>query len=367
MSDSEVKDNIVRWVAPAIRELKAYHVPVPLKSRLIKLDAMEIYYQFPANLKKKWLSVLKSVEINRYPDPQCVELKSLLRTIFDIPANKDIMIGNGSDELIQIIMMLMGGRGRVVLSPTPTFSMYQIISVATGSQFVGVPLRSDFNLERQSLLKAINQHNPAIVFFAYPNNPTGNRFEESIIEEVLERAQGLVVLDEAYFSFCRRSFIDRLQHYPNLLILRTMSKIGMAGLRVGMLIGHPEWIAELEKLRLPYNIDSLTQVSAMFYLKHYAILNRQMNAILQNRECLYRSMVSISELTAFPSEANFILFRITRTRIADKLFYELKERGILIKNFHSPSTQLKNCFRVTVGTREENEAFIASVEYILQT
>jgi len=363
MSDSGVKASIARWIAPEIRALTAYHVP-PADGR-IKLDAMENPYQLPQDLKKEWLSVVESVEINRYPDPQCVQLKNQLHTMFDIAANREIMIGNGSDELIQIIMMLMGGKGRVVLAPTPTFSMYGIISVATGSQFVGVPLGEDFNLERRSLLEAIARHDPAVVFLAYPNNPTGNRFEESIMEEVFESAKGLVVVDEAYFSFCRRSFVDRLQRYPNLLILRTMSKSGMAGLRVGLLIGHPEWIAELEKLRLPYNIDSLTQASAMFYLKHYAILNRQADIILRNREELYRRMASIAGLTVFSSEANFILFRVARR--ADRLFCELQERGILIKNLHLPGSPLENCFRVTVGTHEENDAFIAAIESVLQT
>ena len=350
-------------VRKEIRAADAYHTPVA--EGLIKLDAMENPHSLPAQLRKPWLERLAEVEINRYPDPQCQSLKRRIRATFEIADDHGLVLGNGSDELIQMLAMLVGGHGdshdhrRVILAPTPTFSMYALITAATGGQFVGVPLREDFNLDGDALLDAIRQHQPACVFIAWPNNPTGNCFDESVIAEVLEQAPGIVVLDEAYFAFCRRSFLPRLRQFPDLMVLRTLSKSGMAGLRLGMLIAHPHWVEQLEKVRLPYNINSLTQCSAEFYLEHHHIMQQQAEQILAQRKVVLERLTNQLGVRPYPSDANFILFKPEGD--AERIHNHLKAQGVLIKNLCHTTPALQNCLRVTIGTEPENNRFLEAL------
>ena len=337
--------------------MQAYRVPS--STGLIKLDAMESPYQLPAQLQREWLARLGEVAVNRYPDPDGAELKVLFRSCFSIPDECGLMLGNGSDELIQIIAMLVGGVSRTFLSPVPTFSMYQQISAATATQFAGIPLTADFSIKAENLFEAIEQFNPACIFFAYPNNPTGNCFDPTTIKQVLNNAPGLVVVDEAYFSFCQKSFVNEIATHPNLIVLRTMSKSGLAGLRLGIMLGNPEWVAQMEKLRLPYNINCLTQASARFYLQHHDILQRQAEQIRKDRSWVFQKMSKISGIEVFPSEANFLLFRLDRS--ADAVSNGLREKGVLIRNLHNPSSPLENCLRVTIGLEQENRAFIEAL------
>ena len=353
-------ERINAWVREEVLAAAAYQVPPA--DGLIKLDAMENPYPLPDELKPQWLARLGEADINRYPDPHCAALKRQLRATFDIADAHGVVLGNGSDELIQMIALLVGGPGRCILAPTPTFSMYALIAAFTGAEFAGVPLRADFSLDGDALLDAIRRRQPACVFLAYPNNPTGNCFDEAVIAEALAHAPGLVVLDEAYFSFCRRSFLAHLARYPHLLILRTLSKSGMAGLRLGLLVAHPRWAEQLEKVRLPYNINSLTQLSAAFYLEHHDVMQRQAERIIRHRQDLLDQLAELeSEPTvrAFPSDANFILFRLEQG--AERIHARLVERGVLVKNLHRAGTPLENCLRVTVGAEEENNRFVEAL------
>ena len=340
--------------------MKAYSVPVPDAGGLIKLDAMENPWPVPEPIRKEWLSVLTDVEVNRYPDPGSAALKSILRQCLQIPDQCEIMLGNGSDELIQLITILVGGPGRVFISPDPSFSMYRQICTMTGTQFAGIPLNDDFSLDIDKLLDAIERHQPACVFLAYPNNPTGNCFDPVSVERVLSRTPGLVVLDEAYFAFCGKTWLDSIAVHPNLLVMRTLSKSGFAGLRLGLLAGHPEWLGEMEKLRLPYNINVLTQVSAHHFLRHYPVFERQSAQILQNRARLFEQLTEIPGVEVFPSETNFLLCRVSSD--GDQVFRNLMDKGVLVKNLHAKGTRLENCLRVTVGTREENTAFVEALK-----
>lgn len=330
---------------------------------MIKLDAMESPYPLPAELKTQWLARLGAVQINRYPDPQCRAVKRMLRTTFGITKANELVLGNGSDELIQMIALLIGGSGRVLLAPTPTFSMYQLIAASTATEFISIPLRADFSLDGDALLKAIRQHQPACVLLAYPNNPSGNCFDESVIEQVLEQAPGLVVVDEAYFAFCGRSFIDRLEQFPDMLVLRTLSKSGMAALRLGFLVCHPQWATQLEKVRLPYNINSLTQCSAEFYLEQYATIQHQAEQIIAQRQSVFARLTDQPQLCTYPSEANFILFKLDQD--AERIHTHLKQQGILVKNLHGAGSALQNCLRVTIGNASENEQFLAALQQSL--
>ena len=348
---------INRLIRPEIRALKAYHVSDA--SGLIKLDAMENPYALPEALKDAWLKVLRDVPINRYPDPSAAKLREYLKQSLNVPAGMEVMLGNGSDELIQLIAMGVAQPGAVVLAPVPTFVMYEMIATFCGLKFVGVPLGTDFALDRDAMLAAIQTHKPAVVFLAYPNNPTGNLFGESAIEAILRVAPGLVVVDEAYHAFAEKSFMHRLGQFDNLLVMRTLSKQGLAGLRLGILAGDPAWLAEFDKLRLPYNINSLTQASAVFALEHKDVLDAQAAQLRADRALLYKELAALPGVQVWPSAANFILFRVPQ---AAAVFACLREQKVLIKNLDAT---IPGCLRVTVGKPEENVAFLTALRAAL--
>jgi histidinol-phosphate aminotransferase len=359
MKDSSMVNRLIR---PEIRALKAYHVPE--SSGLIKLDAMENPYTLPEALKAEWLNRLRDVAVNRYPDPAAQQLRTRIRQALDIPVGMDVLLGNGSDELIQLILMGVAQPDALALAPTPTFVMYEMIATFVGMKFTGVPLGAGFALDSEAMLAAIRRHRPAVVFLAYPNNPTGNLFDATAIETILRAAPGLVVVDEAYHAFAQQSFMERLGRFDNLLVMRTLSKQGLAGLRLGVLAGDPAWLRELDKLRLPYNINSLTQVSAEFALEHKQVLDEQAARLRGDRESLFSELGQLPGVRAWPSAANFILFR-TDTKPADEVFARLRQQGVLIKNLSGAGGVLANCLRVTVGLPAENAAFLAALKLAL--
>ncbi|NOX42992.1 MAG: histidinol-phosphate transaminase [Gammaproteobacteria bacterium] len=362
--DSLVKRKVTQWIRSDIRALSAYTVPDP--GKLIKLDAMENPYTWPDELVTEWLEILKHIPVNRYPDPNANDLKAALRSNMNVPSNMDLMLGNGSDEIIQIILMAVSGTDRVVLSPQPSFVMYNLIATYAGLKYVGVPITNNFELDMDAMKQAVKQHRPAVIFFAYPNNPTGNFFKRQDILEILEISDGLVVIDEAYHAFANCSFLEDLNEYDNLLVMRTLSKMGLAGLRLGLLAGHKKWLSEFNKIRLPYNINALTQKSTEFALNHGAIFSEQTRNICNDRDQMFDKLNKIEGITAYPSSANFILFRTPKGQ-SNIVFETLKSKGILIKNLGSADKLLSDCLRVTIGTPEENKRFLGVLSGIIWT
>jgi histidinol-phosphate aminotransferase len=347
---------IERLVRPEIRGLNAYHVPDA--SGLIKLDAMENPYTWPDELRGVWLAALRGARLNRYPDPQGAELQSALRRSMGISPDMGLLLGNGSDELIQMLALTLARPGRRILSVDPGFVMYRMIARFAGMDYVGVPLSAkDFSLDLPAVLKAMEREQPAAVFLAYPNNPTGNLFAADDIEHIIAAAPGLVIVDEAYAPFTDRSFLPRLGEWPNLLVMRTVSKMGLAGLRLGYLSGPAEWIAEIDKTRLPYNINVLTQASAVFALRHKDVLDDQTMRIRKERSRLLDALSAQDGILPYPSEANFVLFRLPDHR-AGEVFESLKADGVLVKNLDGSHPSLADCLRVTVGRPQENDAFL---------
>jgi len=337
-----------------IAALQAYQVPPALDA--IKLDAMENPYTWPPEMVSQWQSLVVDTPINRYPDAAATKLKSALRRAMDIGDEHALMLGNGSDEIIQIIAMAMARPGAAILAPEPGFVMYKMIASATGMRYVGVPLDAAFELDGEAMREAIEREQPAIVFLAYPNNPSGNLFSESAIDEILEIAPGVVVIDEAYHPFAKRSYLPRLAGHENLLVMRTVSKMGLAGLRLGFLAGAPRWLEQFEKIRLPYNINVLTQRVAVFALQYLHVFERQAELICSERDRLFKALADIEWLTAYPSAANFILLRVDGD--AEALHSHLRDQNILVKNLCRAAAALSGCLRVTVGTASENDAFL---------
>jgi histidinol-phosphate aminotransferase len=352
---------ITDWIRPEIQQLSAYHVPEP--GDAIKLDAMENPYQWDTALVEEWIKVLRTATLNRYPDPTAREVKQQLRAVMQIPETMDVILGNGSDELIQMLILTLNGKERKLLALEPSFAMYRLIAQVVGMQYIGVSLQADnFSLDIFAMLEAIEIHQPALIFLAYPNNPTGNAFALEDIEDIIEATTGLVVIDEAYAPFADNTFMSRLNEYPNLLVMRTVSKLGLAGLRLGLLAGSHESLKQIDKTRLPYNINVLTQLSAVFALQHYTVLEKQTQKIRADRTKLLEHLNIIRGVQAWDSQANFALFRVTD---AKTVFDNLKNKGILIKCLHGSHPLLNNCLRVTVGTPDENQAFLQALKEVV--
>lgn len=358
---TDTKRRVEACLRPEVAALKAY--AVPNAAGMIKLDAMENPFawpgELPAPLVNEWLAALRAAELNRYPDPQAAALKERLRETLGIPRDAGILLGNGSDELIQIALLALAKPGASVLAPTPTFVMYEILATAVGMRFIGVPLTADFHLDLPRMLETIAHERPAVIFLAYPNNPTGNLFDVQAIEAIVRAASGLVIIDEAYAVFAEESFLPRLREFGQVLVMRTVSKQGLAGLRLGLLAGDPLWLEQFDKLRLPYNVNTLTQVSVEFALRHNDALLEQASQIRAERERVFAALAAVPGVRVWPSRANFILFRLSRA--AGGVFAALKRRGVLIKNLDHAHPMLEGCLRVTVGKPAENDAFLAAL------
>ncbi|MFA6971096.1 MAG: histidinol-phosphate transaminase [Gallionella sp.] len=355
---ARLANNLIR---PEILALSAYHVPDC--AGLLKLDAMENPYLVPQSLRAEIASAVAAAHINRYPDPNPSALKEKIRQLLDLPAGIDVLLGNGSDELIQLLGMALNKPDATLLSVEPSFVMYKMIATFIGMRYVGVPLlansgEADFSLDLPATLAAIHREQPALVFLSYPNNPTGNLFARDEVRQIIEAAPGLVVIDEAYYAFASDSFVPDLANHPNLLVMRTFSKLGMAGLRLGFLAGSTIWLEQLEKLRLPYNVGVLPQLVAGKLLDNHAVLLQQAGQIKADRVALYKQLLSIAGVQVYSSEANFLLFRVAN---ATGVFNELKQRGVLIKNLSGGHPMLNDCLRVTVGAPAENKKFIEAL------
>lgn len=345
-------------IRPEILALKAYHVAE--SEGMVKLDAMENPYPLPADMRRALAEHLSRVDLNRYPDPTGRKLRELLAKKMKVPAGMEILLGNGSDDLIQIVTFACARPGAAMLFPAPTFVMYGMNATLSGMRPLPYALRKDYTLDRDAFVARVKAEQPALIFIAWPNNPTGVLYPEEDIVEVLRAAQGLVVLDEAYHVFAKKSFLPRLAEFPNLVVMRTVSKLGLAGIRLGYLVGRPQWIDEFNKVRQAYNVNVLTQAAAAFVLERLEVLEAQADKVLAEREPLGKALAALPGVTVFPSAANFFLVRVPD---ADRTYEALGRQGVLVRNFNSP--ELENCLRITVGTPDENRILLTAMKEAL--
>ncbi len=338
-----------------IKSLAAYHVPD--SSGMIKLDAMENPFTLPDALREQWAQTLAQVDINRYPDADMQPLRSKIARLAGVEADQ-ILLGNGSDEIIQMLLMATTAGACVV--PAPTFVMYDLISRWLKRPVAPVQLDADFNLDPNHFLQVCGREKAEIAFLACPNNPTGNLWPEECVRRIAEKFDGLLVIDEAYGPFSERTHTHLIA--DNIMVLRTFSKLGWAGLRLGYLIGDADRISQLNKVRMPYNINALTQASAELLLDHCDLFEQQAASIKSERERVMAALASMQDVEVFPSQTNFVLIRVSD---ADTLFAGLKARGILIKNMHGAHPLLSNCLRITIGTEDENSAVLNALKEML--
>jgi histidinol-phosphate aminotransferase len=352
---------IANTIRADVRAISSYHVADA--SGYVKLDAMENPYQLPPALRAELGQRLADAVLNRYPVPSYTSLKAAVCRTLGVPKGYDVILGNGSDELISMLIMAVttGAERAAVLSITPSFVMYERSSQYAGAQFVGVPVKADCTIDLPAMLAAVAEHKPKLVFLSYPNNPTGDLIDAEDVVAILRAVgdTGLVVVDEAYEPFARATFMHRLPEFENLVVVRTVSKLGLAGIRLGYMAAAPRLLEQLDKVRPPYNVNVLTQVAAEFALEHIDVLNEQAAAINAERGKLAEALAALPGVHVFPSRANFLLLRVPDS---DSACAKLLARKVLVKNLGKMHPVLANCLRVTVSTPDENSAFLNALK-----
>ena len=354
---STLAPQLARLIRPDVQSMHAYAVQDA--TGMVKLDAMENPHRLSPELQAELGRRLGAVALNRYPGDQVNVLRAALAAHAQMPEGFDIMLGNGSDELISLVAMACDVPGASILAPLPGFVMYSMSAALQGLKFIGVDLTPDFELDEQAMLAAIETHQPAIVYLAYPNNPTANLWDDTVIDKIIAAAPGLVIFDEAYQPFSSRSFIDRIAGHSHVLLMRTMSKFGLAGVRIGYMIGPKALVAQIDKVRPPYNISVLNSEAALFALEHAEVFAAQAQDLRQQRTALMDGLAALPGVKAWPSDANMVLVRVAD---AQKTFDGMKTRGVLIKNVSKMHPLLANCLRLTVGTADENAQMLAALQ-----
>jgi histidinol-phosphate aminotransferase len=367
----------LRFIRPDVQAMHAYAVQHSVG--MVKLDAMENPFTLSPELQAKLGARLGAVAINRYPGARIDDLKSAIARYVDLPAGLGLMLGNGSDELISLLSMACAIRGAKVLAPEPGFVMYGMSAQFQGLSYIGVPLTADFELDEPAMSAAIAQHEPAIVYIAYPNNPTANLWDADTIRRLITQVStygGLVVMDEAYQPFSSKSWLDEIRQHPNdnahVVLMRTLSKFGLAGIRLGYMLASTALINEVDKLRPPYNVSVLNAECALFALEHTDVFAAQAATICVEREALFQALQQLPGVTAFASQANMMVLRFngntdTDMDAANRAFEVLKAHHVLVKNVSKMHPLLANCLRLTIGTPQENTQLLAALQAALSS
>ena len=349
------------------QDIQAMHAyAIQPSAGLVKLDAMENPFRLPEHLQRALGERLGRVAINRYPVACVADVIAALSAYVNLPAGCKLMLGNGSDELIALLALACDVPGASILAPLPGFVMYEMSAKLQGLKFIGVPTTANFELDEAAMLDAIETHRPAITYIAYPNNPSANLFDEGTVEHIVAavgRQDGLVVFDEAYQPFSSRTWMDKVggveSAHEHVLVMRTLSKFGLAGVRLGYLVGAAALIDEIDKVRPPYNISALNAAATLFALEHADEFGAQAEVLRAERAKLLRALGDLPGATPFPSEANMVLVRVPDSK---KSFEAMKARGVLVKNVAGLHPLLANCLRLTVGTPEENLLMIDALK-----
>lgn len=362
-----MSQNALNTIRQDVQSMHAYAIQD--STGMVKLDAMENPFALPPALQAELGARLGAVAIHRYPGARIDELKQALARHVDLPAGCGLMLGNGSDELISLLAMGCDLPGATILAPLPGFVMYAMSAQLQGLKFVGVPLTVDFELDEPAMLAAMREHKPAITYIAYPNNPTANLWSADTIRRLIAEAAGfggLVVMDEAYQPFSSHSWLDEIRAQPaahaHVLLMRTLSKFGLAGVRIGYMVGAQALVHEIDKLRPPYNVSVLNAECALFALEHAEVFADQAAQIREQRALLIDALAAMPGVTPFPSEANMVLVRVPD---AQRCFDALKAQGILVKNVSRMHALLTHCLRLTVGTPSENAQLIRALQTAL--
>ncbi len=358
MNLADLKHRVIR------QDVQSMHgYAIQASAGLIKLDAMENPFRLPGELQQALGERLGRVAINRYPGTCIDDVVAALTRFVGLPQGCKLMLGNGSDELITMLSMAVDVPGASILAPLPGFVMYEMSARLQGVPFVGVPLSAEFELDEAAMLAAIDKHRPSLTYIAYPNNPTANLYSDTIIDRIVDavgaQGHGLVVFDEAYQPFSSRTWMGRTAAHPHVLVMRTLSKFGLAGVRLGYLCGAAALIDEINKVRPPYNVSVLNAEATLFAIEHGDEFARQAAVIRSERDRLQQALKAMPGVQPFRSDANMILVRVPD---AKRVFDGMKARGVLVKHIAGLHPLLVNCLRLTIGTPDENTAMIDALK-----
>ena len=363
MTLEKLTPNAVSAISRVRQDIQSMHAyAVQDSTGMVKLDAMENPHRLPVALQAHLGQRLGALALNRYPDGRVNDLRHALAEYAQMPEGFDIMLGNGSDELISLLALACDMPSASILSPLPGFVMYGMSAQLQGLKFIGVPLTADFELDEAAMLAAIAEHKPAITYLAYPNNPTANLWDDAVIENIINavgKQGGLVVMDEAYQPFASKSYINRITQHTHVLLMRTLSKFGLAGVRLGYMMGPKALIAEIDKVRPPYNISVLNCECALFAIENEHVFAAQALELIAQRAILSEALGKMPTVKCWKSDANMILVRVADST---KTFEAMKAKGVLVKNVSKMHPLLTNCLRLTVGTADENLQMLAALK-----
>ncbi len=354
-----------------LQDMQAYTVQDAVG--MVKLDAMENPHRLSPDLQAQLGARLGAVAVNRYPGSRIDDLKQAIAIHTGMPEGYSLMLGNGSDELISLLSLACQTPGAVALAPEPGFVMYAMSAKLQGLRYVPVALREDFELDEAAMSEAIAAHQPAIMYLAYPNNPTANLWDSQVMRRLIAQVSaygGWVVLDEAYQPFSSETWLEEIKRDPSanaqVLLMRTLSKFGLAGVRIGYMLAPDKVIQQLDKIRPPYNISVLNAECALFALEHADVFEKQAADVCHERERMLKQLAAYPGVTFYPSQANMFLLRLQGDdEAATQVFNALKARNILVKNVSKMHPVLHHCLRITVGTSTENDQLLTALKEIL--
>jgi histidinol-phosphate aminotransferase len=350
----------IRPSRPELDDLTPYDAMEPHAA--INLSSNENAQNLPTELLERLAENMGEFPFNRYPDPMGDKLRTLIAEANGLEPD-NVLIGNGGDELIFNLLLAWGGPGRKLLNMPPTFAMYAIDAQMTGTEIVAVPRLADFSVDAEAVLSRLADGGIDLVYIAHPNNPTGNLQPETFLIDVLNATDAIVLVDEAYFEFSRHTMRPHMERHPNLVILRTFSKaFSLAAMRVGYLLAHPDVISELTKVRQPYSVNRFSQWVAAIVFRDRVLFEGEIREIVRRRDVLMHGLSSLEGIEVFPSEANFVLFRVEHAAAVWRDL--LRNRDILVRDFSS-TPQLEDCLRVSVGSAAENAAFLEAMGEIV--
>lgn len=355
-------EKLLTLVKPEILKLSPY--TIEMHPYRIKLNQNESPYDLPEEVKDALLEKVRELAWSRYPRPFPEELYDTLANDLQLDEEIGMVIGNGSNELLQMVLLASAPPGATVIVPTPTFTLYRMTSTILGARVIEVLPKDDLTFDADRIIKAAKENGAKIIFLCRPNNPTGGLIPLQDVSKIARETEGLLVLDEAYYEFSGETALSLLKEFGNIVILRTFSKaLGAAGLRIGYLLGQAPLVNQIAKAKLPYNLNIISQEAALVILRNKGLLEKRVEEIISSREYLYKELARIKGISPFPSSANFICFRAEKP--AKALFKALLEKGILIRDVsHYP--MLSDCLRVTVGTKKENREFIKTLREIME-
>lgn len=320
----------------------------------IRLNLNESSFNITEMLKKEIQEEISNIAFNRYPDGSGKELIECISEYVGMDP-KQIALGNGSDELICLLLQLFIEKGDKVMIHTPTFSMYSQYAAVVGAKIVEYETNEDFDIDIDAFKKAIEQEQPKVIFICNPNNPTGRVMLVSEIETLIKGFKGIAIIDEAYSEFYGQSALKLIEKYPNLVILRTLSKaMSLAGLRIGYLLGSEKVKDYIDRIRSPFNVNVYSQAVAKVILQNVDIVKDIIAIIKEERRRVYDALCRLDGVKAFDSRANFILFKTDKR---DEIYKEMQNNGIKIRSFKEE--RLKDCLRVTIGLQHENDKMLS--------